>query len=96
MNINGLDWKVCLTDNLKEDLFGTTNYETLTIYLRKQCVPQNQLRTLMHEIVHAYCYSYGLCFHETYDREQLCEFISHNVHNLTRLYEEAKEILKND
>ena len=79
MKINNLEWKVCYSDNLKEDLFGQTNYETLTIYIKKQLNIQNAERTLIHEIVHAYCYSYGLMYFESFDREQLCEFISLNL-----------------
>lgn len=93
MIINNLTWKVCFNDNLKEDLFGQTNYETLTIYIRKQLVQHNVCRTLMHEIVHAYCYSYGLMYFESFDREQLCEFISHNIFNITEIYKQALDEL---
>lgn len=89
MMINNLRWKVCFSDNMKEDLFGQTNYETLTIYLRKQVCDQSLERTLIHEIVHAYCYSYGLLFFESYDREQLCEFLAHNILNIIKCYDEA-------
>lgn len=89
MKINNLKWKVVYTDNLKEDLFAQTNYATLTIYVSTQVDKQNMERSLMHEIVHAYCYSYGIMFFESFDREQLCEFISHNISNLIRLYDEA-------
>lgn len=93
MKINNLDWKVAYNDNLKEDLFAQTNYATLTIYVSTQVSKQNVERSLMHEIVHAYCYSYGLMFIESFDREQLCEFISHNIFNLEKLYSEAMEEL---
>ena len=93
MKINNLEWKVVYSDNLKEDLFAQTNYSTLTIYVSTQTSEQNVGRSLMHEIVHAYCYSYGLVFIESFDKEQLCEFISHNIFNLTKLYNEAMEEL---
>lgn len=96
MLINGLEWKIVYSDNMKDDLFGQTNYDTLTIYLRKQCTKQTLARTLMHEIVHAYCYSIGLLFFETYDREQLCEFISHNIFNLTDLFNNACDELRKE
>ena len=89
MIINNLEWKVCFSDNMKEDLFGQTNYETLTIYLRKQVCDQSLDRTLIHEIIHAYCYSYGLLFFENYNAEQLCEFIAHNLKNINDCYKEA-------
>jgi len=94
MTINSLEWKVVYSDNLKEDLFAQTNYATLTIYVSTQVNKQNTKRSLMHEIVHAYCYSYGLVFFESFDREQLCEFISHNILNLTNLYNKALEELE--
>lgn len=96
MKINNLEWRVCYSDNLKEDLFGQTNYETLTIYIKKQLNTANIERTIMHEILHAYCYSYGLMFFESFNIEQLCEFVSHNFFNLQRLYFSACEELENE
>ena len=97
MKINNLEWKIKYNENLNENLFGQTNYENLTIYLRPQCCKDNVKRTLLHEIVHAYCYSYGLHFIESYDRENLCEFIAHNFENISKIYSDAqKEILKDD
>ena len=91
MKINGLDWKVEYNENMNETLFGQTNYENLTVYLRPQCCKQNLRRTLLHEVMHAYCYSIGLMFLESYDRENLCEFFSHNFENIKQAYEEAKK-----
>lgn len=93
MKINKLDWKVVYNDDMAETLFGETNYETLTIYIRPQCNLQTQNRTLLHELVHAYCYSYGYCFKKEYTNEELCEFISHNMQNLCELLEEAAKEL---
>ena len=93
MKINNLDWKIVYDDNMNENTHGQTNYETLTIYIRPQCCVQNQKRTLLHELCHAYCYSYGLMFIETFDRENLCEFISHNLENLVDLYAEGLKTL---
>ena len=94
MIINKLKWQIKFDDNMRENLFGETNYSNLTIHLNSACCGENLERTLLHEIVHAYCYSYGLTFIESFDRENFCEFISHNLENISKIYEEAKKELK--
>lgn len=89
MIINGLNWKIKTNDNLSEDLFGQTNYSNLTIYLNPICCKENLKRTLLHEIMHAYCYSYGLTFLESFDKENFCEFISHHFENISSIYKQA-------
>lgn len=93
MKINNLTWKVKFDDNMPENLFGQTNYSNLTIYLNPICCKENLRRTLLHEVMHAYCYSYGLTFTESFDRENFCEFISHNFMNIEKAYKEALKLI---
>lgn len=97
MKINNLNWSIKFDENLAETIHGQTNYECLTICIRPQCCKQNQKRTLLHEIVHAYLYSYGLIFEKEFGVETLCEFISHNFYNIKSIYETAlKELFGNE
>jgi len=91
MKINNLDWSVKYNDDMQEGTFGETNYETLTIYLRTQCHKQNMRRTLLHEIIHAYQYSFGLHFIESFNKETICEFIAHNFEAIGEIYNQAKK-----
>ena len=91
MKINNLEWKIEFDTNMTENLFGQTNYANHTIYLNPICCFENLKRTLLHEVMHAYCYSCGLHFTESFDRENFCEFISHNFENIAKAYFEAKD-----
>lgn len=86
MIINSINWKIEMNDSLPENIFGQTNYALCKIYLNPSCDKVNLERTLLHEIMHAYIYSYGLHFIETFDRETICEFISHNFGNIRCAY----------
>ena len=97
ININGLDWKIVLDENgiLPEERFGSTYYTTQTIIINKNICEEARHRTLIHELIHAYTYSIGYNEKETYNREELSEFISHNLSNITVLFEMAvKELEK--
>ena len=94
MKINNLNWKIEMNDSLPENIFGQTNYALFKIYLNRTCGIESLKRTLLHEIMHAYCHSYGLQFIETFGRETMCEFVAHNLENIYEIYNEAlKEVL---
>lgn len=96
MTLNGLTWKVKFDANLTENLFGQTNYANLTIYLNPNCCAQTLTRTLLHEVIHAYFYSYGLHFAPEFDRENICEFFSHAYNTINSAYKEALEEMRKD
>ena len=60
MIINGLSWELKLSDNIGDNLLGLTEFNEPKILIKNQENKENLLRTLLHEIVHAYLYSYGL------------------------------------
>lgn len=60
----------------KEDVdyvFGFTDYHLKKIYL--DCEPCNLIKTLRHELLHAYIWEYT-ARHETYSEEELCNIYS--------------------
>lgn len=96
MKINNLNWKVKYTDNFEENLFGRTDYDQLTIYISKKVCNQTKNITLKHELVHAYLHSFGFMFKDNFTREDICEFVSHNLETLQELYKEARKELNDE
>ena len=81
--INGLKWKVFNADpespKLKNsrdiECFGITSYPRLTIYLRNDQAPELYRQTLIHELVHAYAFSFGVHLYADDDTEEsICDF----------------------
>lgn len=93
MTINGIKWKIEYAD-LEKGVLGCTNYVNLTIQIKRMPDKNNEHRTLLHEIIHAYTFSYGFVYIKTIDKETLCDFIANNFENISKLYEQAKKELK--
>lgn len=83
LKILDLDWDVHFLDYTNELLkldgqpcFGVTCYETNNIYIRDEMNDVMTKRTLIHELCHAYAFSYGITFPEKYDKieEIVCDF----------------------
>lgn len=94
MKINNLNWNIKLTTDFDETLFGRTDYDSLTIYISNKVCKQTKEITLKHELTHAFFHSYGFMFKDNFTREDVCEFVSHNLETLLSLFETAKEDLK--
>lgn len=86
MKINNLEWQIKATTDFDENLFGRTDYDTLTIYISVRTCIQTQRVSLLHEITHAFLHSYGFMFKDNFTREDICEFVSHNLETLGELY----------
>lgn len=95
MIINNLKWNIKFTSSFDESLFGRTDYDELTIFISDKICKQTQLRTLKHELVHAYLHSYGFMFKDNFTREDVCEFVAHNLDAMNWLYKVALKELKN-
>lgn len=93
MIINGEKWKIsykCLKD------YGETDYNGLSIRINHSLDPIEERRTLLHEIIHAYIYAYGIPFTEHLTEEQLCDFIAYNLDNFYKLASDAEKELKKE
>lgn len=80
MRINGINWKVKFTDRV-DDLYldgyvrlGITDRNTNTIYLDKNLEGDMLKKVLLHELTHAWLFSYGYDL-EVGDEEFLCSFV---------------------
>lgn len=79
--INGIEWKIVFTDNAY-DLstsqgvltIGVTDKNTNTIYLHKSLKGKLLRKVLIHELTHAWMFSYG--YYLTVDEEEfVCSFV---------------------
>lgn len=84
LKILDIEWDVHFLDYQNELLklngqpcFGTTCYEMNSIYIRDEMNEAMTRRTLMHELCHAYSFSYGVPFPKNCDEieEIVCDFI---------------------
>lgn len=87
--INDLTWEVkfmskeSLTfDNL--ELCGLTQKVELEILLNEELKLDLSYRTIIHELVHAYLWSYGLENNDGYSEENLANFVEGYMKNIGR------------
>ena len=77
IKVKNLIFKIELVDDFEGvGQFGMCIYKTQTIKLLKTLSKEQLKATLIHELVHATMYVNGLCENETFNREQLCEFVA--------------------
>ena len=90
MKINGLKWTVETIDaddpRLNEDGFflGLCVFLEQKIYLRAGMSKELTRHTLIHELVHAIRFSYGIKDGKM-DEEQVCEFVAAHFDTIERL-----------
>lgn len=101
--INGLKWKVFNADPESKNLrnsrdvkcFGITSYPRLMIFLRNDQAPELYRQTLIHELVHAYAFSFGVhLYADENTEESVCDFfgayadkiITHTNQIMEKLY----------
>lgn len=84
MKINNTEWTIKEVESLDSNLFldnkicfGVCNHAYHTIYIDKNLNRSSKFNTLVHELTHAYIYSYLLSKPESYTEEELCQFVSH-------------------
>lgn len=79
VNINGIGWHTVI-DHLP-NRFGECRFDTQEIVIDDCTHKDNLYRTVMHEVSHAYIFSYGFSFKE-WKEEDVVEFISCNIQNI--------------
>jgi hypothetical protein len=96
--INGLDWVITVVpdDNPEiesEDkyIFGSTNIFKQVISINEKIQPTSLMPTLLHELTHAALFSYGLDSHDTFTKEEMCDFFGAHGKEIVDI---AKRFLK--
>ncbi len=78
IKINGLIFTILFNSKVEidgVDVLGKTDFITMQIYIRKNTPIEHQRKILMHELTHAYIYSYGFDYVEL-NTETMCEFVA--------------------
>ena len=77
-------------------MFGLTSFPNRKIYLNSEVTSTAQKkRTLMHELMHAYLWSVGVCNFVQFDEEDVCNFsaaANYLIHDITESYYKHTEI----
>ena len=66
-------------------LFGFTDYLKQEIVLRGNLSKTLMYNTLLHELTHAFLFAYGLSNNETFNHEQICEFVGAYANDIVRI-----------
>ena len=95
MVINNLKWEVHYDKDINENWMGLTNYFDLEIKINPAVKGKENLdRTVMHEVIHAFLYSFGFSNKDEFKLEEMIEFFSHNIDSIIKLSNEALKELE--
>ena len=89
--INNFTWNVSFVKSFDKEKFGTTRYLTQEIQVLDSLSKEEKLRTLTHELTHAFMSSYGFGQIDEWTTEVVCDFISTYADSIVRL---ADSIIK--
>lgn len=95
MKINGLKWDVEILQPDDEQLNGDSTYMGLCVFLEQKIYLRGGMskklteRTFLHELVHAFIFSYGI--NEDMDEEGICNFISAHFDGFQKIIQEVKD-----
>lgn len=93
--INGIPWTIqiksandCIFKDDDNEYLGFCEYSTQTIILRDDTPKELLEQTLIHELTHAFVFSFGLSGYK-FDEEKLCNFVGAHlkrIHKITKRY----------
>ena len=97
IKINDFKWQVQFADRDNERLvlngdkcLGVTYFDELQIFLSNDMADELCKQTIIHELTHAFIFSYGIHLH-TDDEEAVCDFIGAY---LLKIYDLTNKIIK--
>lgn len=83
IRINGLLWTIEEVDTRSQELvlngnscFGVCQYVNQRILIDNSIKDDKKCQTLKHELTHAFLYCYMLDKKDTFNEEELCEFVA--------------------
>jgi len=89
---NGLTYKIIEVEEDDERLiigdtsrFGLCNHKKQEIYIMKTIAAEQKKRVLIHEVTHMVINANGLYANDTYNQEQLCEFVAYNAMKIMKV-----------
>lgn len=95
ININGLEWKIFWVDQSHpkldgENAYGITHFRECEIYIDSELAAPLLKQIIIHELVHAIAFSYGVELVDATE-ERFCDFTAAHFDELKKL---RKAILK--
>jgi len=85
--INNLEWSVSFVISFDDasgtETLGETHYKDLEILILQNLDYQMRRRTVMHEVTHAFLFSYGLDSAD-YDEEFVCRFMESHAEQIIK------------
>lgn len=98
IKINDLKWQVQFADRDNERLIldddkclGVTYFDELQIFLSNDMPDELCKQTIIHELTHAFIFSYGIHLHSD-DEEGVCDFVGTY---LSKIYDLTNKIIEN-
>lgn len=94
VKINGSEWEVLWVKKSNDKLvldnercLGITYFDEKCIYLNKGLSEKSFRKTVVHEFVHAFLYSYGIDLQNTNEdvEEIVCEFVENHYRKILKL-----------
>lgn len=92
VKINGLEWDIICVHNKDNKLLldgleclGVTYFQEQQIYLNKDTSKKMFRTTVIHELVHAFLFSYGYHLDCNDMEEAVCDFLGSNLDRIYRL-----------
>lgn len=95
---NNLTWNI---DFVNEDTslmnsdngmyFGLTEYQSQKISIRTGLSKEMTRETVIHELVHCFLFSFGVCGFTSLNEEQVCNFVGSH---LDKIYEITEKFMK--
>lgn len=82
--LNGDDWTIKLVEQIdgNAEIFGQTDYKTQTISVVSTLHSSQQVKTLIHELMHCWLWEHGhrQCDSNAFHYEEICDIVgaSHN------------------
>lgn len=75
-------------------VFGVTNKAMHCIYINKDMHPEQQIKTLKHELTHCFIWNYALFNVPHYTEEMVCDLVASSNDFINEIVEKYKEVTK--
>ena len=93
IEINNIKWEVFIDKSMSSDYLGITSDNEYTIRLNPNLSKQAFKPTVIHELGHAFLYSFGFKFKKEFTDEDLCEFVAMNIEQILNCYKKIEREL---
>lgn len=97
VKINGIKWSVLTVPRAHKKLkksLGVCYFRECEIFIDENLQGENFKQTLMHELVHAFAFSFGVHFPENDVEESVCDFIAAHYRELSNIFQNIITVLK--